>query len=79
MMSMNGIIKDVCGIKLLPMTISAHPVDFVCFWHLLKTQHCCLCPIMEGITLPQQLLPAHLLVQATCDITVVVKNSCSVR
>ena len=43
-MSMNGIIKDVCDVKLLPMTISAYPVDYVCSWHLLKTQHCCICP-----------------------------------
>ena len=42
MMSVNGIIKEVCGVKLLPMTFSAYPVDFVCFWHLIKTQHCCM-------------------------------------
>ena len=29
MMSVNGIIKDACGVKLLPMTISAYPVDYV--------------------------------------------------
>ena len=39
-----GINKDVSGAWLLPMTISTYPVDWVCFCHLLKTQHCCLCP-----------------------------------
>ena len=26
----NGINKDVCGVKLQPMTVSAYPVDFDC-------------------------------------------------
>ena len=40
---MNSINKNICGAKLLPTTISAYPMDCVCFCHLLKTQHCCLC------------------------------------
>ena len=40
----NGINKDVSGARLLPKTVSTYPVDWVCFCHLLKTQHCCLCP-----------------------------------
>ena len=39
----NSIIKDVCGAELLPVIISAYPVDCVCFWHLWKTQYYCLC------------------------------------
>ena len=40
----NGINKDVSGTRLLPMTVSTYPVDWICFCHLLKTLHCCLCP-----------------------------------
>ena len=40
----NGINKDVTGARLLPTTVSTCPVDWVPFCHLLKTQHCCLCP-----------------------------------
>ena len=40
----NGINEDVSGARLLPTTVSTYPVDWVCFCHLLKTQHCCLCP-----------------------------------
>ena len=39
---MNGINKDVSGTRLPPTIISTYTVDFVCFCHLLKTQHCCL-------------------------------------
>ena len=42
--SVNSIIKDVRGPKLLLTTASAYPVNCVCFCHLLKTQHCCLYP-----------------------------------
>ena len=40
----NGINRDVSGTRLLPMTVSTYPMDWVCFYHLLKTQHCCLSP-----------------------------------
>ena len=40
----NDINKDMSGTRLLPTTVSTYPVDWVCFCHLLKTQHCCLCP-----------------------------------
>ena len=40
----NGINKDVSGTRLLPTTVSTYPMDWVCFCHLLNTQHCCLCP-----------------------------------
>ena len=32
---------DVCGAKLLPMTVSAYFVDNVCFCHSQKTKNCC--------------------------------------
>ena len=35
--------KNWCGFKLLPMSISTYPVDFVHLIHLLKPQHQCLC------------------------------------
>ena len=41
---MNGINKDVSGTRLLLMTVSIYPVDWVCFCQLLKIQYCCLCP-----------------------------------
>ena len=40
----NGINKDVSGARMLPTTVSTYPMDWVCFRHLLKTQHHCLCP-----------------------------------
>ena len=40
----NGINKDVSGTRLLPTTVLTYPMDWVCFCHLLNTQHCCLCP-----------------------------------
>ena len=39
-----GTNKDVTDARLLPMTVSTCPVDWVLFCHSLKTQHCCLCP-----------------------------------
>ena len=35
--------KDVTDARLLPMTVSTCPVDWVPFCQLLKIQHCCLC------------------------------------
>ena len=40
----NGINKDVSGARLLSITVSTCPVAWVCFFHFLKTQNCCLCP-----------------------------------
>ena len=40
----NSIIKDVSDAKLLPMTVSAYPVNFVCFYYIMMIQQCCLCP-----------------------------------
>ena len=40
----SGTNKDVTGARLLPTTVSTCPVDWVPICHLLKTQHCCLCP-----------------------------------
>ena len=40
----DGTNKDVTCARLLPMTISTCPVDWVPFCHSLKTQHCCMCP-----------------------------------
>ena len=43
--AVNGInMKDVSGARLLLKTIMTYFVDLVCFRHLPKTQHCCLCP-----------------------------------
>ena len=42
--SVNGINKDVSSTRLLPTTVLTYSVYGVCFYHLLKTQHCCLCP-----------------------------------
>ena len=39
----NGINKDVTGVRLLPTTVWTCLVDWVPFCHLLKTQHCYLC------------------------------------
>ena len=38
--TVNSINKEMCGAKLLPATVSAYPVDCVCFNDSLKTQHC---------------------------------------
>ena len=54
----NGINKDVSGARLLPMTASTCPVDWVFFYHLLKTQHCCLCPNGRYSSLLTTYLPA---------------------
>ena len=40
----SGTNKDVTGARLLPTTVSTCHVDGVSFCHLLKTQHCCVCP-----------------------------------
>ena len=40
----NGINKDMSGARLLQMIVSTYPVGWVSFGHLLKIQHCCLCP-----------------------------------
>ena len=48
----NGINKNVTGTKLLPTTISTSAADWVPFCHLLKTQHCCLCPYGRFNPLP---------------------------
>ena len=40
----NGINKDVSSARLLVTTVSTYPVDWVCFCHWLKTQHCFLWP-----------------------------------
>ena len=79
----NSIVKDVCGAELLPVTISAYPVDCVCFWHLWKTQYYCLClnrrynlsPAVNPPSPPTSALlpPTHLLMHATCNITVAMK------
>ena len=73
----SGINKDVCGAKLLPTTASAHPVDCVCFCHLLKTDHCCLCQNERYNPTPaaHPLHPSHpLLTHATYDNTVAEKK-----
>ena len=55
---LDGINKGVGGAKLLLTTTSVYPVDCTCICPLLKTQHHCLCPIMEGVT--RLRLPTHL-------------------
>ena len=41
---LDGVNKDVGGVKLLLATTSVYPVDCACICPLLKTQHHCLCP-----------------------------------
>ena len=53
----NDFIKDVSGARLLPTTVLSYPVDWVSFCHLLKTQHCCLCPNERYNLLPASHLP----------------------
>ena len=79
-----SIIKDMIGAKLLPMTVSAYPVDCVYVCHLLKTQHCCLCssgrytPPPAAHPSPPTHHPPHPLayplIHTTCDNTMAVKN-----
>ena len=42
---LDGINKDVCGAKLHPTAVLAHPVDYDCWCHLLDTNCCCMRPI----------------------------------
>ena len=81
---LGGINKDVCGAKLLPTTVSAYTMNFICSCHLVKTQHCCLCSCGR-YNLPSAAHPPHHppytpshpptpLVCAICDITVHVKK-----
>ena len=74
-----GIIKDVCGTKVLSMTVSAYHVDWVSLCYLLNTQYCCLCPNkrfnLPSVTQPPTTHPmhsplTHLFVHAICDVTV---------
>ena len=78
----NGINKDICGAKLLLTTISAYPVDYVCFCDLLKALHCL--SSNERYNLPPAGHPHHHpphapptcspLIHTTYDITVAVKE-----
>ena len=45
---MNGINKDVSGTRLLPMTVSTYPVNWVCFCHLHWRHSTVVCVLMEG-------------------------------
>ena len=40
----SSINKDVCDAKLLTTTVSTYAMDCIHFCHLMKMQHCCLCP-----------------------------------
>ena len=53
-----GINKDVCGARLLPVTVSAYAANYNHFCHLIKTQHCCLCPC-ERYNPPPTTHPHH--------------------
>ena len=74
----------MCGAKLLPATVSAYPMDCVCFNDSLKTQHCCLSyngrydppPVAYPHPPPNaHSLPTHsLLISATHDISIAVKQ-----
>ena len=76
----NSIIKDVGSAELLSVIISAYPVDCVCFWHLQKTQHYCLCPNrrcnLSHATYysPHIFSTTYFLIRANCDIKVDVKK-----
>ena len=76
----DGINKDVSSAKLLLTNTSVHHVDCTCSCPLLKTQNHCLCP-NESCNPPSAsphpspiIPPTHPLIDATCDITVAVKN-----
>ena len=72
-----GINKDMCGAKLLQTTVSAYAVNCICFFHLLKTQHCSLCPCgMYNLPLAAHPPPpptTHPLIHIIRDIKVAVK------
>ena len=54
----NDINKDVCGAKLLPITVLAYAVNCVCPCHLMEIQHCCL--YLNGrYNLPLAVYPPH--------------------
>ena len=71
---LDGINKDVSGVKLLLTITSVYPVHCTCFCPLLKTQHYCLCP--NGRCNPPSAFhpPTHPIIHATCDITITVKK-----
>ena len=73
---LDGINKDVGGAKLLLTTTSVYLVHCACICPLLKTQHHCLCP--NGTCNPPAAShpppPAHPLIHAIPDITVIVKK-----
>ena len=80
---MGGINKYVCGVKLLPMTVSAFAVNRIRFCHLVKTQHRCLCPCGMNKPPPSAHPPPHppnlppanpSLIHVICDITVAMKK-----
>ena len=57
--SANGINKDVTGARLRQTTVSTCPVNWVPFYNLLKTQHCCLCPYGKLNLPPATYPPLH--------------------
>ena len=55
----NGVNKNVCDAKLLSTTILVYPMDYICFYHLLK-HSIAACVLMEGVTCLQlPILPYH--------------------
>ena len=69
--------KDVCDAKLFPMTTLAYPIYCVCFCHLLRTQHCCLCPNGRYNLLLTAHPPLSLIqppLHATHNVTIAVKR-----
>ena len=79
----NGINKDVGSVILLWATVLAYPVDWDCFCHLLKIQHCCFCPTGRynspsaahpSPSFTQPLSPAHPHICTAHDIIVTVKK-----
>ena len=69
--------QNRCGIKLLPMSTSTYPVDYIHLCHLLRAQHYCLCsngredPPLACPPTPTTFCP---LIHDTHDITGVVKK-----
>ena len=70
----NGINKDVSSARLLTTTVSTYPLDSICFCHLVKTQHCSLCPNggynpRPATTHPIHLTPCHSILHVILDIS----------
>ena len=63
---------DVCGTKLLRMSVLAYPVDCISFCYLLKTQHRCQYPKGRYNT-----TPTSSLYKCKCTMAMEMKQQCT--